>query len=62
MLTLVIYRILYMYVHVYIGAKKKKIHEEIEKKYIYKKEKKKEQNNYMYCKVKQFMTHTTNIY
>ena len=59
MLTLVIYRILYMYV--YIGAKKKKIHEDIEKN-IYKKEKNQEQNNYMYCKVKQFMTHTTNIY
>ena len=41
--------------------KRKKIHEDIEKK-IYKKEKKQEQNNYMYCKVKQFMTHTTNIY
>ena len=27
------------------------------KKYIYKKEKKQEQNNYMYCTVKQFMTH-----
>ena len=41
--------------------KRKKIHEDIEKK-IYKKEKKQEQNNNMYCKVKQFMTHTTNIY
>ena len=30
--------------------------------YIYKKEKKPEQNNYMYCTVKQFMTHTQQIF
>lgn len=47
--------------YVYIGAKKKKNTRRYRKK-IYKKEKKQEQNNYMYCKVKQFMTHTTNIY
>ena len=47
---------------VYIGAKKKNNTLRNSNIYIYIKEKKQEQNNYMYCTVKQFMRHTTNIY